>query len=282
MTNTKLSLKKEDLVDVAKQYNTKKTFPMVVLLVFLMVLPSVIGIVLARPTEMYGRYYNFLFDEALNNLKNYVAYDDLNISINKDEDGYISNIKVEEDKVLGYDAIKIETSTLENEIEGDVLTAVNFAEGKVPTFTIMKNHIVYSDKNMQMSIEVSNLSYDDLYNINFIEVFDKIYLYNGYFTSFLPTMLLLVTMLSLIIIVFCYLAFGFSFKYFCKQFKLTKSEMYKLLLFNSIVPVIISFFIGLILPTGHLLFCQMMVAYNMNASIKAKDNKIIKALKKCK
>ncbi len=277
MTNTKLSLKKENLVDVAKQYNTKKTLPMVVLLVFLMVLPSVIGVFFASPTEMYGRYYNFLLDEALYNVKNYIAFDDLNIQIEKDEYGYIKSININEEKKLGYDAVEVWTTNIKLDEE---IMLHNISDVKIPTFIIGENTIIYKDPNTQMISQINNFLAEDLYNMNFVEIFDTIYLYNGYFTLFLPTLLGLIILLCLVIIMFFFLALGFSFSFYPNEFKLTKSEMYKLLLFNSIVPAIICFFIGIILPTVHIFFCQMMIAYNMYASIKAKDKQIIKERKK--
>ncbi len=277
MTNTKLSLKKENLVDVAKQYNTKKTLPMVVLLVFLMVLPSVIGIVFASPTEMYGRYNNFLFDEALYNLKNYVTFDDLNIQIEEDEYGYVKNIKINEEKSLGYEAVNVRVVNLEI----NDATIESLVEGiKIPTFIIGENAILYDDVNTRMLSQHGSFLADDFYNIDFEEIFDTIYLYNGYFTNFLPIMLVLIMVLCLVIIIFFYLALGLSFNFYAKEFKLKKSEMYKLLLFNSIIPVLICFFIGLILPTVHIFFCQMMITYNMYVSIKAKDKELIKERKK--
>ncbi len=270
MTNTKFTLKREKLVDVAKEYNTKKILPMVVLLIFLIVLPSVIGIVFATPTEMYGRYNSFLFDKALTDINDYFNYSDLKIEIIEDSDGYIKKINVNESVTLGYEAFDIIVQQDEKEI------IQNSSEYTKPTFIITENLIYFVDPNTVMALDSINFLASLFYDMDFTEIFEIIFLSNGYFTGFLPKMIGLILILSIVIIILFYLAMAISFSFYSREVKLTKDEMYKLLVFNSIIPVFISFFIGIFLPTIHIFFCQMMVAYNMHVSIKSKEKFIIK------
>ncbi len=269
---TKLTLKRKELVDVAKSYNTKKTIPMVVLLVFLIVLPSIIGIIFASPAEMYGRYYNFMFDYALYGINDEVKFEDLNIEIEEDEYGYIKSLNVIENATTGYYAVDIFS------IKGDNINIDDYNVDK-PTFIITNEYIYFTDPNDTMKTEVTNLLAYSFYNIDFTEIFETIFIYNGYLTVYFPIMLVLVTGLSLLIIFIFYILMGITFNIYSRYVKLSFAEMYKLLLFNSIIPIAIAFFIGLFLPTIHIFLCQMMVAYNMHISIKSKEKKIIKDLR---
>ncbi len=275
MTKTKFSLKRTELVEIAKEYSTKKTLIMVISLALIMILPSIIGVIVASPAEMYGRYYNFLFDEALVELNNYVDYEDLKIVIQENEEGYVENIEILEENKLGYEAIEIVVSDITEISEESTEVFV-----EKPTFFITKNNIGYSDQNRVMWLPKEYFFASTFYEMNFTEVFEKIFLYNGYFTTYLPMIIFLIIAILTVIIFFSYVSMGIAFNFYLKKFKLSKKEVYKLLILASIVPAIISFFIGLLLPTIHIFLCQMMIVYNMHTTIKMEERKIKKAKKK--
>lgn len=263
----KFTLKRDEVVSFAKDYSFKRTLLILVFTLFILILPSVLGVLFASPTEMYGRSNSLLYDFILEDIEDRYDYSDLGIEI-VEEDGYVKNVTINEDRDLPGEYVDIY-------IRKDI-DEFNLGEqsGGHTSFVITEDGVMFMDNYGARWIDISLLQAESFYGLDFTTLFETILIYNNYFTTMLPQMLRLVALVFIVIQIINYVLFTFTFNLLFKQLSLTNLEMFKVLVFNSVIPSLIASIIGIFLPTTHIFIAQVLVAYFMYKSLKSYEVQI--------